>query len=64
MAFMEKELLLHSLSGKPNNGNRAEPVRPLFDPSKFAIFRTVLFKQFPDLNGDRRVLTSKIHAVI
>ena len=44
VAFTEEELLLHSLSGKPNIGNGAEPVKPLFDRRKFPIVRTVLFK--------------------
>ena len=56
VAFTDKELLLHSVSGKPNHRNGAGPVKPPFHPSKFAIIHRLLLKQFPDLDGDRRAL--------
>ena len=66
LAFTEKELLSHTVSGKPSNGKSSASghAKPQFDLQKFSIVCIVLYKKFPELVGDRKTLTAKIHAVI
>ena len=62
--FSDEELLSHSVSGKPCNSTKSgQKIKPPFDHVKFGTVCKVLFETFPDLESDRKALTSKIHAM-